>query len=150
MATLIERKIENLKAMFQNIPVDSMMVMITERNKATIEDKNIQQLDAGIDGDGNPIEPPYAPLTVEIKKHLGQPFDRVTLENEGFFRKGIKANVMATGFEMIGTDPKTPKLLIKYGGKVLNLTKESKAELSQEVYKPEMMFELRSYFKING
>lgn len=123
-------------------------MQITERNKAAIEDKNIEQLSQGLDAEGNRIEPPYTPRTVEMKKSLGQVFDRVTLHNEGPFWQGITAKVMRTGFEMIGQDPKTAKLKAKYG-EVIGLTDGSKAAISNEIYRPEFLFELRTYLRLS-
>ncbi len=144
----VVQKINALKTQLRNIPIEAMFVTVTERNKATIEDKNIAQLAAGIDSQGLPIEPPYTPTTVAIKKSLGQVFDKVTLHNEGPFWQGIGVNTMKTGFEMIGKDPKTPKLRVKYGWDIIGLTTNSKGELANEVYRPEILFELRIYFNL--
>lgn len=146
VTTEIEIKLEQMKQALQRIPVDEIMVRITERNKDVIEDKNIAQMDAGLDGNGEPISPPYSPFTIVVKKIQGRPFDRVTLKDQGDFHKGTKANIMATGFEMINTDSKWGKLTDKYGD-VIGLSEQSITELQHEVYLPEFAHELKNYFQ---
>ncbi len=140
-----EQQLDELKQKLQNIPIEAMFLRVTQNNIATIEDKNIAQMEAGLDAHGNEIEPPYTDFTVSIKKAMGQPFSKVTLKNTGDFHKGTKAEVSMSGFEMTNTDSKWGQLSEKYGD-VIGLNDKSKQELIDEVYKPEVGFELVNYF----
>ena len=142
---VIQKILQDLKAKVQNIPIEAMFQKVTQENVAVIEDKNIAQMEAGLDAHGLEIEPPYTEFTVGIKKALGQPFDRVTLKNQGDFHKGTKAEVSISGFEMTNTDSKWGKLSEKYGD-VIGLNDTSKQELIDEIYTPQVGQELVDYF----
>ena len=146
MKTLIEKRLEGFSKALKNIPIESFFLKIAEQNKAIIEDKNSEQLDQGVDGEGSKIEPPYTDFTVSIKKALGRPFDRVTLEDTGAFRKGIKSQASLSGLELSGTEKKTGLLTEKYG-EVIGLNKKSIGELNEDLFKPELMEEIKRYLK---
>lgn len=139
--------IEQLQKKLRSLPdaIDDMMQRITEENRAVIEDKNIAQLEAGLDAEGSPIEPEYSPFTVAYKKSIGQPFDRVTLHDSGSFYKGMKANVFSNGFEMFNSDSKWGKLTEKYGD-VAGLSEKSIEELREEVYLPGLQEDVKEFF----
>lgn len=142
--------LNELVAKLKAIPTERFLQEIAIDARPQIEDKVINQLDQGIDGEGNKIEPPYTEFTIGKKKFEHKPYDRVTLNDKGNFWKGIKANVMSTGFELIGTDPKTEMLEEKYGDDLIKLTDESKEELRDEVFIPNFFYKLNLYFGFHG
>lgn len=99
--------------------------------ESQIEDLNLEQLNVGIDANSEEIIPKYTERTVEIKKAKGQPFDRVTLKDEGDFHKSITYKVNAKNIEYTATDPKTEALTDKYGEDVLGLNANSKARVKE-------------------
>lgn len=140
------KKIEELKRRFQNIPIESIMAKIAKRNKATIEDANIKQMDAGKNVFGTDIEPEYSPFTVKLKKAMGQTFDHVTLKNKGDFHEGTEANILSNGIEMVNKDSKWGKITDKYG-KVIGLNDDAKQEVIDEVFRPELPEEVKEYLQ---
>lgn len=82
---------------------------------------------------------PYSPITVEIKKQKGQPYDRVTLRDTGDFQKSIKVDANRTEFEIVATDRKTPALLGKYGEEIFGLTPENKGVLIWDKIYPQLL-----------
>jgi hypothetical protein len=145
MALAIVDRITKLQAALRGIPVNHMLQTIAIEAKPIIEDKVIAQLDEGIASDGEKISPPYSPFTKAMKKAEGKPYDKVTLNNTGAFRKGETAEVTVSGFEMINTDSKWGKITEKYGD-VTDLTKKSKEELVDEVFRPYFFVALKEYF----
>lgn len=137
--------LDNLKRKLLNIPIEAILEKIVEDNKAQIEDKNIEQLQAGLGVDGLPLEPPYSPFTVEMKKSLGEISDRVTLQSTGKFYKGIEVDPMNGGFEMQDSDSKWGMLTEKYGT-VIGLTDKSKSDLREDVFLPNLIEEVHDYF----
>lgn len=145
MVTRVEQRLEQLKQALKEVPIDAMFETVTQANTATIEQKNIDQLDAGLDGEGKPITPEYSPFTVAAKKKIGAVWDRVTLEHTGAFRASIAPDIQARGFEMVASDNKWGILTEMYGD-VVKLNPQSKEELKQEVYKPGILEQLKNYF----
>jgi hypothetical protein len=139
----IDRMIEKLRRADEFIVLS--LKKISDENRHAIEDKNIEQLRAGLDGDGNEIEPAYTPFTVSMKQAKGQVYDHVTLEDEGQFHRGITANILNGGIEMEGKDKKTPMLQEKYGSAIIKLNKKSVAELRVDLYKPELRKDFKTY-----
>lgn len=117
---------------------------IVKTNEATVVDLNISQMLQGIDAKGNPIEPPYSELTVEIKKKKGQPSDRVTLHDEGDFQSAMYLVGDKFPFNIDSKDKKTARLQAHYDGNDLfGLTPKSQNELNQETIKEDTI----QYFK---
>jgi hypothetical protein len=121
---------------------------VVNDNNHVLEDANTAQLAAGIDSDGRPIGPEYAPLTVAIKQLKGQPTDRVTLRDEGDFYSSVALHLDATEFEMVATDVKAPGLLEKYGEEVLGLTDEHVEEFRDDYVRPELQLKTRELLQL--
>jgi len=138
---VLDNLIRKLRKVKDLLPALLLAVII--ESEAAIADLNIEQLQAGIRSDSSPIEPPYTPLTVAIKKVKGQPFDRVTLRDEGDFYQGIKIEVFQNEFRLIGTDNKTFKLESKYGEAILGLTQENRIRLIEEILLPGLVDKIR-------
>jgi hypothetical protein len=89
-----------------------------EQVEPIMADLNVAQMRAGKRADGSYIEPPYRPLTIDIKK--GKPglsgvYDHVTLFDEGDFQSSLYAQVTADDrIEFGATDKKSDDLEEKY------------------------------------
>lgn len=135
--------LSDVREKLNKLPVLELVKEIVVENRAYLEDKNAEQLYAGEQPDGGRIEPEYSDLTVKIKKLKGQPFNRVTLKDEGDFHKSIKAEIAsAAGFKMTSDDPKRKKLEKKYG-QILGLSAKSKSEFSREILQPELVRKIK-------
>lgn len=115
----------------KSINYQSIAQASVEAHKPEIEDLNTDQLNAGQNAKGQPIRPPYRPLTVVIKQAKGQSTNRVTLKDEGDFHKSIFVKTHQNAFELEATDPKTAALTDKYGEEILGLTEANIAEASE-------------------
>ena len=82
---------------------------------------------------------PYSPLTIEIKQAKGQPFDRVTLRDEGDFESSFFLDIGEDRFEIKAADFKTEGLIQKYGRQILGLTVENLTILIWEYVYPGVM-----------
>ena len=73
------------------------------------------QLDMGLDGYYNKIQPPYAPRTIYNKTRKGQPTDRVTLKDTGEFYNSLRIEFDENGFRIVSDDDKSKyKILIQF------------------------------------
>nr|DAR43941.1 MAG TPA: hypothetical protein [Caudoviricetes sp.] len=112
-------------------------------NDAYIVDMNAQEqlYEQGINRLGVDIMDyaPYSPVTIEIKKALGQPTNRVTLRDEGDFESSFFLEVGDKHFEIKASDFKTEDLIKKYGRQILGLTKENIAVLIWQYIYPDLM-----------
>jgi hypothetical protein len=112
-------------------------------NAYVLELDNLQQLEAGLDAEGQRIEPPYTGTTREIKKQKGQPTDRVTLKDKGDFYRGIVAKVRAQDVGLEGTDSKTQELQEKYGQNIIGLSDEAVDAFREDYVRPELQYKTR-------
>jgi len=125
-------------------PLEAATERLVDDNRHFFEDANTEQLSRGLDAQGEPITPEYAPLTVTIKQLKGQPTDRVTLRDEGDFYSGIVARLTGNrSFEMTGTDSKTAGLEQKYGEAILGVPDPAIEEFRADYVKPELQSETR-------
>ena len=112
-------------------------------NDAYIVDMNAQEqlYEQGINRLGVDIMDyaPYSPVTIEIKKALEQPTNRVTLRDEGDFESSFFLEVGDKQFEIKASDFKTEDLIKKYGRQILGLTKENIAVLIWQYIYPDLM-----------
>lgn len=108
-------------------------------NEAAILDLNVedQLFQQGIDSEGQAITPGYAPLTISIKRQKGQPTDRVTLRDTGYFHRSFQISYGNDAFGIYATDPKSQKLERKYGSEIFGLTDDSLQE-AIELAKPDI------------
>ena len=109
------------------------LLKIIQRHENEAVDLNIEQMMAGQDSDGGRITPEYTPFTIEIKKSKGQPYDRVTLRDEGSFQQKMfmKADKFPVMFD--SNDPKTDDLTEKYGNSIFGLTKQHLGDFKQDI-----------------
>lgn len=117
---------------------EQITVDIVMENAAFIEDKQTEQMEQGITREGDPIEPPYSPFTVQIKRSKGQRSDRVTLKDTGDFHASVKVFPGAKAFSIGATDPKTPKLERKYSSEIFGLTDDNLQEFIDDYLGPSL------------
>lgn len=125
--------------------INTYMEAATIAAADTIVDMNIGQLyDSGEDRNGNKIQPPYAPVTVQIKRKKGQPTNRVTLRDTFEWQSSFFVQYLADGFEIMASDWKTDRLKAKYGDSILGLQDEAVQYLLQNYYLPRLIEELKN------
>lgn len=88
---------------------------------------------------------PYSPLTIEIKKEKGQPYNRVTLRDEGDFEQSFYVEADMQQFTIKAADWKTEDLIQRYGRQILGLTEENKIILIWEYIYPELKAKAKEY-----
>lgn len=91
-----------------------------------ISQLNRDQLLLGQKGDGSAM-----PNYVEESVQPSAP-GKITLRDKGPFHEGIEPMFFDGGFDMVGTDRKTPFLVSKFGN-ILDLTDESKQKLRERM-----------------
>lgn len=106
-----------------------------------------QLFDQGINSLGVHIDDyaPYSEYTIEIKKAKGQPYNRVTLHDEGDFANSIFIEAGNDQFEIKAADSKTQALIRKYGRQILGLTNENLHEVIWKYIYPELLKETKKY-----
>lgn len=124
-----------------------LMQDIIWNNDAYIVDMNAEEqlFERGVNRLGVEIMDyaPYSPVTIEIKKALGQPTNRVTLRDEGDFESSFFLEVGDKQFEVKASDFKTEDLIKKYGRQILGLTDENIAILIWQYIYPDLMDEAK-------
>lgn len=88
---------------------------------------------------------PYSPLTIEIKKEKGQPYNRVTLRDEGDFEHSFYVEADRQQFTIKAADWKTEDLIQRYGRQILGLTEENKIILIWAYIYPELKAKTKEY-----
>ena len=88
---------------------------------------------------------PYSPLTIEIKKEKGQPYNRVTLRDEGDFEQSFDVEADTQQFTIKAADWKTEDLIQRYGRQILGLTEENKIILIWAYIYPELKAKTKEY-----
>lgn len=126
-------KVENFN---KNLTDGTYIKEIVQRYEAEIVDINSQEqlYDKGIDSLGRSIASymPYSPATIKIKQIKNQPYDRVTLRDEGDFYRGFFIKFIDDGFIIESNDWKEGLLTFYYGWEIFGLTPENKAFVSHE------------------
>lgn len=107
----------------------------------TKEDKVIRmniddQLYQGFDSNGQSIKPPYRPKTVRKKKRKGDPYDRVTLRDEGDFHASFFVIYGGDEFELSAKDAKKVWLERRYGSAIYGLTDDNVERLRNLIREP--------------
>ena len=133
MATEITTVINKLKAVRASIP--QIVLDIIRENEPFVIELQQGQLDEGINSKGQQIKPSYAASTIARKKRKGQPFNRVTLRDEGDFYKSfdIIYNDSNGTFIMKATDFVRQYLVKRYGEDIEGLTPESIETISKKI-----------------
>lgn len=121
----------------------SIIEGIIRNNDFEIIEMNTQNqlYDQGITATGISIMDyePYSPVTVEIKQATGQPYDRVTLRDEGDFHRSFDVETDNEKMMIVASDVKTIKLTHRYGDDIMGLTQENIEKFEKETLLPELM-----------
>lgn len=131
-------KLSKVKGEFDKIVLNQVQKIEEE-----IIDLNVAQLDAGINSRGVKITPEYDQVTISIKQGKGQPTDRVTLEDEGDFKRGFFIIYGSDYFQISSEDKKTDFLINRYGPEVFGLTPQSLFEV-RELIREDLIQDVRS------
>lgn len=121
---------------FEALDTDAISADAIEETAPQFKDANREQMNAGLTAEGDAIFPPYAPLTVAIKRMKGQPTDRVTLKDTGDFYRGFSVIVTADQVLTGSTDEKSAKLQAKYGEAIFGLGGQYKAGYVNTALRP--------------
>ena len=105
-------------------------------------------MDAGEDSKGKKIKPPYTERTKEIKKFKGQPTDRVTLEDEGDFKRRTYLEADQFPIFFRSADWKEPKLVEKYGEDIFGIQKKNLKSYTKEELKSQIFEWLKSLIRL--
>jgi hypothetical protein len=111
-------------------------------------EKQKAQLSEGLNKDGSPILPKYAPRTVQIKKRKGQRTDVVTLRDTGDFYQDTFLDVRDSSFVIDSANPKTQDLLDKYGEDIFGIGGDFKASYVNEDLKPVFQKSIKQAMKL--
>ena len=108
------------------------------------------QLNMGIDGFYDEIQPPYAPRTIRNKFRKGQPTDRVTLRDTGDFYSSLHVEFDNDGFRIVSNDDKAKYLIAKYGKAILRLSDDDLTRFLRLYIRPALTYRMKQYLKNGG
>lgn len=126
--------LQEIETIIFPINVRALVAKSISNNERAIVDLNRQQMYAGNDANDKFITPEYTDYTVEKKIEKGQPFDRVTLYDEGDFYQSMFLQPFGSEFEVQATDYKTGALKEKYGENILGIS-DGKLDDAAEIIK---------------
>jgi len=110
--------------------MNEIVLLAVKQNEKFVLDLNVnKQLYQGMNGNGDRIRPSYANSTIKRKKKKGQPYNRVTLKDEGDFYEGFFVEYGEKDFTLQGDDEKTKYLVHRYGRNIFGLTEKSIGDL---------------------
>lgn len=125
----------------------SYIAQIIEEHDYEIIDMNTQDqlYEQGITATGVSIMDyaPYSDVTIEIKQAKGDPYDRVTLRDEGDFHRSFYLQIDNDKFTFDAEDWKTRELLKEYGDEIMGLTQHNIEELEKGIILPLLMEQAR-------
>lgn len=110
---------------FKNSKAVEIIYQVIKDNEDDVIDLNIDQMEEGIDSEGELIRPAYSPMTISIKKKKGQPYKIVTLKDKGDFHESVFLIYTGDSIKFTADDSKTKKLRGKYGQVIFGLNKSS-------------------------
>lgn len=143
----IDNLLKRIKNLNDGLQDGKILQVIIEDNEAFILDMNTndQLFDKGINSLGVDISDyaPYSPITIDVKKAKGQPYNRVTLKDEGDFESSFFLEIKDTYFEIKAGDWKTENLIKKYGRQILGLTDENIGSLIWQYIYPDLTDEVK-------
>lgn len=125
----------------EQLDVESVITEVLEKKASQMADFNAFQLSEGLRADGSDITPPYAPLTVFLKRAksgLAGVTDHVTLYDTGAMYEAMYADVKGDEIEYGSKDPKADRLQARYdktsktgAGSIFGLSQESREMLTE-------------------
>lgn len=121
-----------------------------EKNSDYLTDVIRIQLDMGLDGFMDEIQPPYAQRTIRVKIKKGQPTDRVTLKDTGKFYSSLYVNFDEGGFRILSNDEKVKYLVARYGQAILRLSNEDLNRFLRLYIRPTLAQKMKNYLQNEG
>ena len=138
MEVSIETYLQNLKAVINNLPNQFDRILDSQKDAILDLNRETQLNEQGIDSKGRKLQE-YRPFTIEIKKLIGQPYDRTTLFYSGKFYEGFTIQPLGNyRFDIFSTDSKTTMLQKKYTKHIFGLTKSNAEYLDNNIIKKEI------------
>lgn len=132
--------IEDMIKRFKAIDLNKLTLEAVAENNFVVVDMvaENQLFEEGETGHGVEISSfaPYSPFTIEIKKAKGQPYNRVTLRDEGDFQKSFFVYIGSDYFEVKADDWKTEQLKFQYGDDILLINDQNLATLLHDIIIP--------------
>ncbi len=114
--------------------INEIILLAVKKNEKFVLELNVEkQLYQGLNAKGEQIRPKYAKSTIKRKKKKGQPYNRVTLKDEGDFYEGFFVEYEGDGFSLHGDDYKTRHLIKRYGRDVFGLNDKSIDDLIEMI-----------------
>lgn len=120
-----------------------LLIQVISENLTVAEDIITDQLEKGLDGNGDLITPQLRSETyARLKKFAGgkAPFGTPDLKNTGSFHRRITASIRGTTLVFTSTDPKTSMLIQKYGQEIFFLNDQSRELIAEELAIPGLIF----------
>lgn len=108
---------------------------VIEASEAEIVDANTEMLYSGIDSEGKSLGQ-YADRTIEYKKKKNQPYDRITLKDEGDYYSGKKLVKNNSKYTVISSDYKNAKLETDFGIGINGVDESRMAILTDDKFSP--------------
>lgn len=138
MEVSIEIYLQNLKAVIRNMPNKFERILDSEKDVILDLNRETQLNEQGINSKGKKLKE-YRPFTIEIKKLIGQPYNRTTLFYSGKFYEGFEIKPLGNyRFDIFSTDSKSLLLEDKYGKDIFGLTKSNAEYLDEKIIKKEI------------
>jgi hypothetical protein len=134
---------------FERLDIPALAAESMQETRKDFEAWQQEQLYAGKKKTGGEIKPFYKPSTIAIKKKKGQPTDRVTLRDTGFFHSSLFLVVKKGDdtFKVVSSDTKAPRLLDKYGDSIFGLGGVFKIGYIQD-FRPVFMGKIHAILKV--
>lgn len=101
--------------------------------KALNLNRDDQLFGSGSDSLGDALTPDYASFTIDQKRFLGQPTDRVTLRDTEAFHNSFFMDASSFPVRIDATDSKTSELKQKYGEDIFGLDQDSQSEFNAQI-----------------
>lgn len=142
----IQDKLQRLKEFQANANKYAVDAVIENDNIVLDMNFDEQLQEEGVNRNDVPIMDyqPYSPATEFIKAQKGQPYDRVTLHDEGDFAgDGEVVRVNDETAEIVSRDAKSESLQDKYGKEILGLKEDNMTELKEYYVKPYLQEKLK-------
>lgn len=152
MAKYYNTSIKNLVYRLRKFkPVlDQFLREEVEKNADYLTDVIKIQLNMGLDGFLDEIQPSYAPRTIRAKIKKGQPTDRVTLKDTGKFYGSLYVEFDEGGFRILSKDEKVKYLVSRYGQAILRLSNEDLNRLLRMYVRPALTEKMKNYLQNEG
>lgn len=113
-----------------------------KKNEGIITALNTANLYSGKDANNKSLDAiggAYKPITVEIKKEKGQPYNRTTLRDTGDFYEGFFVDVKKDIWQVESEDSKRDKLVERYGKDIFGNTEKDETIINKQYILPDLL-----------